>query len=72
MNRRVLILSIPLQVFLGGCIFLYKGLFSGPRKLESVLLDPPVQQVLLPLQQEPVRQFTREKFTGQPFVKWPP
>ncbi|MDX1267676.1 MAG: redoxin family protein, partial [Oceanisphaera sp.] len=68
MNRRVLILSIPLLIFLGGCIFLYKGLFSDPRKLESVLLDQPVPEFALTSLQNPEQQFNRDIFTGQPML----
>jgi cytochrome c biogenesis protein CcmG, thiol:disulfide interchange protein DsbE len=68
MNRRVLILSIPLLIFLGACAFLYKGLFSDPRKLESALLDQPVPEFSLTSLQNPDQQFSRDIFTGRPML----
>lgn len=68
MNRRILILSIPLIIFLLGCVFLYKGLFSDPTKLESVLLDQPVPEFALTSLQNPEQEFSRDIFTGQPML----
>ena len=68
MNRRALILSIPLVVFLLGCVFLFKGLFSDPTKLESVLLDQPVPEFALTWLQDPEQQYSRAIFTGKPML----
>ena len=68
MNRRAVILSIPLVVFLLGCVFLFKGLFSDPTKLESVLLDQPVPEFALTSLQNPEQEFSRAIFTGQPML----
>ncbi|ART79702.1 DsbE family thiol:disulfide interchange protein [Oceanisphaera avium] len=68
MKGRKLILLIPLVVFLIGCAFLFKGLFSDPRKLESVLLDQPVPEFALTSLQNPDEQYSRAIFTGQPML----
>ncbi|MGO1616750.1 MAG: DsbE family thiol:disulfide interchange protein [Oceanisphaera sp.] len=68
MNRRMLILFIPLTLFLLGCIFLYRGLFSDPSKLESVLIEQPVPEFALTSLQHPDQTFSRSIFTGQPML----
>ncbi|MBO1519806.1 DsbE family thiol:disulfide interchange protein [Oceanisphaera pacifica] len=68
MNRRMLILFIPLTIFLLGCIFLYRGLFSDPSKLESVLIEQPVPEFALTSLQNPDQTFSRSIFTGQPML----
>ncbi len=68
MNRRMIILLIPLVLFLAGCVFLYKGLFSDPTKLESVLINEPVPEFALPSLQDPERELSRDIFLGQPML----
>lgn len=68
MSRRVLILSIPLIIFLLGCVFLYRGLYSDPRKLESVLLNEPVPEFALTSLHNPEQEYSRTIFTGQPML----
>jgi len=47
-RRRILTLSIPLIIFLAGCFFLFKGLYTDPRKLESVLVGENVPEFSSP------------------------
>ncbi|MDV2856476.1 DsbE family thiol:disulfide interchange protein [Oceanimonas sp. CAM02] len=68
MNRRILILSIPLLMFLGASVFLYKGLFSDPTKLESVLIDQPIPEFTLQDLHNPDKQHDKSIFTGQPML----
>ena len=46
-TRRVLTLSVPLLLFFIVCIFLFKGLYSDPRKLDSALVGKPVPEFVL-------------------------
>lgn len=68
MNRRILILLLPLALFLGGSVFLYKGLFSDPTRLESVLINQPIPEFELQDLHQLDKQHSREIFTGQPML----
>ena len=68
MNRRILILSIPLLLFLGASVFLYKGLFSDPTKLESVLIDQPIPEFTLQDLHDLDKQHGKDIFTGRPML----
>ncbi|WP_116474019.1 DsbE family thiol:disulfide interchange protein [Zobellella maritima] len=68
MNRRILILLLPLALFLGGSVFLYKGLFSDPTKLESVLINQPIPEFELQDLHQLDKQHSREIFTGRPML----
>lgn len=68
MKRRGLVLFIPLVVFLMACVFLFKGLFSDPTKLESVLLDQPVPEFALTSLHNPAQEYSRTIFTGKPML----
>lgn len=41
-TRKVMILLVPLALFFVVCIFLFKGLYSDPRKLDSALIGQAV------------------------------
>lgn len=68
MNRRMLILAIPLVIFLVGCVFLFKGLYTDPSKLESKLLDQAVPEFALTSLQNPAQEYSRAIFTGKPML----
>jgi len=46
-TRKVATLLIPLVLFFVVCIFLFKGLYSDPRKLDSALVGQPVPEFIL-------------------------
>lgn len=46
-NRKMLILLVPLLLFVIGSIFLFKGLYSDPRKLDSALIGQAVPEFTL-------------------------
>ncbi|MGO4998543.1 DsbE family thiol:disulfide interchange protein [Oceanisphaera sp. W20_SRM_FM3] len=68
MKRRGLVLFVPLALFLMACVFLFKGLFSDPTKLESVLLDKPVPEFALTSLHNPAQEYSRTIFTGKPML----
>ncbi len=45
--KRILVYLLPLAAFLGATVFLFKGLFTDPSKLESVLIGKPVPEFTL-------------------------
>ncbi|CAD5109354.1 DsbE family thiol:disulfide interchange protein [Zestomonas carbonaria] len=60
-----LVLLIPLAVFLGVAVFLYRGLFLDPSELPSALIGKPVPAFSLPSVQGD-RTLTQEDLKGQP------
>ncbi len=67
-KRRLIIFMTPLLVFLLMSIFLYSGLFSDPRKLESVLIGKPVPEFQLVSLQDEARELTSADLPGEPFL----
>lgn len=47
MNKRIVLASLPLLVFVVLCVFLLKGLFSDPSKRESALLNRSIPEFKL-------------------------
>jgi cytochrome c biogenesis protein CcmG/thiol:disulfide interchange protein DsbE len=64
-SRKVLTLSIPLVVFLIACYFLFKGLYTDPRKLDSVLIGETVPEFTLQDIYDPEKQYNASIFRGQ-------
>ncbi|WP_369433726.1 DsbE family thiol:disulfide interchange protein [Psychromonas sp. MME1] len=64
-NRTLLALSIPLIIFVIVCYFLFKGLYSDPRKLDSALIGQPVPEFTLQDIYSPEKQYDRSIFTEQ-------
>ncbi|MGS2719884.1 DsbE family thiol:disulfide interchange protein [Paraglaciecola aestuariivivens] len=56
---------IPLVLFLGLIVFLFKGLFSDPRSHQSSLLAKPVPSFALPDLMQPEHIYTQEVFKGK-------
>ncbi len=56
-NRTLLALSIPLIIFVIVCYFLFKGLYSDPRKLDSALIGQPVPEFTLQDIYSPEKQY---------------
>jgi cytochrome c biogenesis protein CcmG/thiol:disulfide interchange protein DsbE len=46
--KKIGIFGIPIVVFFGLSIFLFKGLFSDPRQLDSLTVDRPIPSFQLP------------------------
>lgn len=64
-TRRVLTLSVPLILFFIVCIFLFKGLYSDPRKLDSALVGKPVPQFVLQDIYDPNKQHDASVLQGK-------
>lgn len=62
--RRVLLL-LPLAIFLGIAVFLYRGLFLDPSELPSALIGKPFPAFSLPSVQDPSRQLTEADLKGR-------
>lgn len=56
---------IPLVIFLGLAVFLFKGLYLDPRTLPSVLINKPVPQMSLSSLWNPDEKFTNEEMLGK-------
>lgn len=56
---------IPLAIFLGLAVFLFKGLYLDPRTLPSVLINKPVPQMAMPSLWNPDEKFTNEQMLGK-------
>ena len=52
MNKKTWLFLIPFIIFLLGAVFLFKGLYSDPTKLESVMVDKEVPVLSQAAQQE--------------------
>jgi len=65
---RMAILLLPLALFLGLSVYLFKGLFSDPTQLESVLVDKPVPAFQLADLYHPEQQLGSEVLSGQPML----
>ncbi len=65
---RRLILLLPLALFLGVAVFLYRGLFLDPAELPSALIGKPMPAFSLPSVDEPGRTFTAADLKGPALV----
>ncbi|MDD0843823.1 DsbE family thiol:disulfide interchange protein [Pseudomonas sp. Gutcm_11s] len=63
-----LILLVPLALFLGMAVFLYKGLFLDPQELPSALIDKPLPAFSLPDLEQPQRLLTQADFKGPALI----
>ena len=64
-KKRILTLSVPLVIFLIACYFLFKGLYTDPRKLESALIGQAVPEFTLQDIYDPKKQYDASIFKGQ-------
>ncbi len=63
-----LILLLPLALFLGVAVFLYRGLFLNPQELPSALIDKPVPAFSLPDLKDEQRLITEKDLKGPALV----
>ena len=63
--KKSLIVAVPLIIFLLMAVFLFKGLFSDPRALDSPMKGQPLPEFTLPDLMNPQQQYTPEDLTGQ-------
>lgn len=64
-NKRLIILLTPVLLFLVVCFFLFKGLYTDPRKLDSVLVGKHVPEFTLQDIYDPSKQHDASIFKGQ-------
>lgn len=64
-KRKIIILSLPLTLFVVICFFLFKGLYSDPRKLDSALIGKSVPEFTLQDIYIPEKQYGASIFKGQ-------
>jgi len=64
-TRKVVTLLVPLMLFFIVCIFLFKGLYSDPRKLDSALVGKPVPQFVLQDIYDPNKQHDASVLQGK-------
>lgn len=60
------ILLLPLVLFLGVAVFLYRGLFLDPAELPSALIDKPFPAFSLPAVEEGQRLISEADLKGKP------
>lgn len=63
--RRVLLL-LPLVIFLGVAVFLYRGLYLDPSELPSALIGKPFPAFALASLDDPARTLTQADIKGKP------
>ncbi|MBB2495935.1 DsbE family thiol:disulfide interchange protein [Aquipseudomonas ullengensis] len=63
---RRLILLLPLVLFLGVAVFLYRGLFLDPSELPSALIGKPFPEFSLPVVDQPGKTLSRADLLGKP------
>ena len=63
-----LILLLPLALFLGVAVFLYRGLFLNPQELPSALIDKPLPAFSLPDLKDEQRLSTEKDLKGPALV----
>lgn len=63
-----LILVLPLLLFLGIALFLYRGLFLNPQELPSALIDKPLPTFSLPDLKDEQRLITEKDLKGPALV----
>lgn len=61
-----LILLLPLAIFLGVALFLYRGLYLNPSELPSALIGKPFPAFALPALDDPARTLTHDDLKGKP------
>ena len=61
-----LLLLLPLLVFLGVALFLYRGLFLDPSELPSALIGKPFPAFSLPALDDPARTLSEADLKGKP------
>ncbi|HEY7866099.1 MAG TPA: DsbE family thiol:disulfide interchange protein [Psychromonas sp.] len=64
-TKRILTLSVPLVIFLIACYFLFKGLYTDPRKLDSALIGQTVPAFTLQDIYNPEKQYDASIFKGR-------
>lgn len=64
MKRAILLL--PLLIFLGVAVFLYRGLFLDPSELPSALIDKPIPAFSLPSVDDAQRLISEADLKGRP------
>ncbi|MGL5947523.1 MAG: DsbE family thiol:disulfide interchange protein [Aeromonas sp.] len=68
MNKRLALFLIPLGLFLAGAVFLFRGLYSDPTKLESVLIGQPVPVFTLQDMRDLSKVHDRSILQGRPLL----
>lgn len=68
MSRRTWLFLIPFFIFVLGAGFLFRGLFSDPRKLESALIGQPVPEFALQDLFDLGKRHDRSLLTGRPLL----
>ncbi|HEA3200537.1 TPA: DsbE family thiol:disulfide interchange protein [Aeromonas veronii] len=68
MNKKTWLFLIPFIVFLLGAVFLFKGLYSDPTKLESVMVGKEVPVFTLQDIYDLNKQHDRSILTGRPML----
>ncbi|MDO2947248.1 DsbE family thiol:disulfide interchange protein [Aeromonas simiae] len=68
MSRKRWLFLIPFVVFMLGALFLFRGLYSDPRKLESVLVGKEVPVFTLQDIFDLSKQHDRSLLTGRPML----
>jgi cytochrome c biogenesis protein CcmG, thiol:disulfide interchange protein DsbE len=63
--KKIMLFGLPLFAFIGLLVFLYKGLFSDPRELESSLLHQAVPSFNLPNLMQVDEMFSQDVFLGK-------
>lgn len=63
--KKLLTMLLPLFLFLGICVFLYKGLYSDPMVRESEVLSKPFPVFSLPDLNDENIIYTNDIFNGQ-------
>ena len=63
---RRLLLVVPLAIFLGVALFLYRGLYLNPTELPSALIGKPFPAFALPSLDQPGRTLTQDDLKGKP------
>ncbi|MFT6987286.1 MAG: cytochrome c biogenesis protein CcmG/thiol:disulfide interchange protein DsbE [Psychromonas sp.] len=64
-TRKIITLSAPLIIFFALCFFLFKGLYSDPRKLDSALIGQSVPEFSLQDIYDPEKQYDASIFKKQ-------
>jgi cytochrome c biogenesis protein CcmG/thiol:disulfide interchange protein DsbE len=64
-TRKIIALSVPLLLFLVVCFFLFKGLYTDPRKLDSALIGQPVPEFTLQDIYDENKQYDASIFKGK-------
>lgn len=64
-SKKIIMLLTPVLLFLVVCFFLFKGLYSDPRKLDSALIGQAVPEFTLQDIYDPNKQHDASIFKGQ-------